>query len=395
VLKKSLSRAAAYLRLQVKSYIIPVGISSKNTLSPSTSHADSKSRLHDFQYAPGSSDPLADDSDLSPVKIRLKSVPSIEQEKHKCSCCGKYFRHLKGLSSGADYFNQEFCHRWFCPSCGKVARLIANTGRIHKRRYLKLLSKLGHLQGLSHISLRQFVFTLPLNLRAHFLDRAALLAFKGICLRLLKKTFPGREIISYLHCFGDGESGFHPHWNFHLIEKRGVRLLIDLDVLESIRAKYLLAMQKYCVALNLIKPGVIDLHYNFARSTNQVIHQLKYMCKPHPYYEDLEMVCRDFELYEFFVLTMKGFGYVESYNIKGVEVLSDEPSIADVELIVKERLGPGKYGCVSHNWLKMQFQPVEIEHLNDSLIRIKPFDYLGESKKDSLSHVQNDDCCPF
>lgn len=316
---------------------------------------------------------LADDEDevedLSfgdSAKIpKTRPVICVEGEETRCALCGRLLSHLVGRRSGHSYYKLKTCFRWFCPDCGKVRKEIAKTGRLHRRRCQNLLDKIG---SLDHISLRQYVFTMPAELRVSFLDRDAILSFKRMCYKIVKTLHPGKPIIAYFHAFGDKVPGYNPHWNFHVLEPKNT--VLRIDNLDQVKAMF----RKSLIGYGCRGDWKINIFYSFAIETGRVLHRLRYMCRPHPNSKDVSYIRSKSELWDFFLVKMKGFDYITCYgDLSTFDISDGGETLAELEEKAGEPLRYDPYGTITYTQFKMMFQPCERVELSDGFYRIDEY----------------------
>lgn len=220
------------------------------------------------------------------------------------------------------FFMPIDCKKFWCPDCG------GKNGKIHHRRLGNVLDRIifdGHF-------LRQFVFTIPIELRNHFQDREMLNAFIALVNRIIEKEFSS-DIwqVDYLHLFGDGQAGterrFHPHVNVHVLDGINKSWKLSPERLDRIRMRY----RKALTALLGLKQeiAVCDVHYSYRVGKGKMMHAVRYMSRPFDV-DILDHISE--ELQHFLVLDLKGFQYLRYLKMakgkKNEKMLSDEASAA-------------------------------------------------------------------
>jgi len=189
-------------------------------------------------------------------KVRL-----VNREIKKQRRCKRTVLELYSKKINKFIYIPIFCNKWWCYKCSGY------NGRIHKARIDSVSNRLI----LKEIAIRQFVFTIPYELREHFTNRQALQAFFNIVHRLIdryfgidvsngkakKKSRLDKGVIAYLHLFGGDKSFdpdlFNPHVNVHIIEKRSAfvnkkKLRIPKKILHAIKHSYRKALKSYIIS---------------------------------------------------------------------------------------------------------------------------------------------------
>lgn len=237
------------------------------------------------------------------------------------------------------------CGNWLCPRCGK------KSGYIHTKRLGRILLRLirkykAHCTELYQagsidlqygtFNLRQFVFTLPLEVRKYFTTRKALQDFCRFVERLIKKRFPGQASFRYLHLFGDKRPElWSPHVNIHVFNFQEEDLWLTLD---EIKASYVKPLKAYILEVFGERPypelwQKIDIHYSYVEGAKTytrkikapktgkvqqseipglklIMHRITYMARPCPGPANFDAIKDNECLLRLCVVEMKGFHYI-------------------------------------------------------------------------------------
>ena len=203
------------------------------------------------------------------------------------------------------------CKKWWCPVCG------GKKGKIHKKRILGILEKVNFEKTF----FRQFVFTLPESVRDQFKTRDGLNSLIKMCVKIVKKYFPRKKFIMYLHINGDQDPRkFHPHVNVHVFENldRGV-WKISLEMLDDIKTKYLIDVREFLKDYTLEK---VDVHYEYRVGKVKMAHSIRYMSRP---YAAAIVESKDEVFKELVVVGLQSFKPIRYYGFKkGVDYLNDD-----------------------------------------------------------------------
>jgi len=299
----------------------------------------------------------------------------IENEVSKVLGCDRTALRFLGVTSGLTYYKFIKCMRWFCSKCG------SHNGHIHNKRLSSILDRLG--ASLQSMALRQFIFTIPPEWRPYFQSRAGLNAFIRISEKIIKKSFPGKESILYLHCFGDrAERGeFNPHCNIHVREDdKNQRFMIEAEQLSEMKKALWRGLTAYIRTQNgefkslwRDAAGRMNIFYSFATDEKRVKHRLRYMSRLHPNFDDYRYLKKNRSLLRLFVVDMKGFAYVRHFNVtKGDVVDVDRAAeLREAEGFAGERLRFVKGGELLRREFDMLFREWDYEMVADGFYRIK------------------------
>lgn len=187
----------------------------------------------------------------------------------KSAHCGNTLVKLFNLEARSVGFLPIRCNKWWCETCG------GKNGKIHKNRLSNLSERINYKKDF----LRQLIFTVPESIRHSFKSREGLNSLIKMSIGVVKKHFPGRKLIMYLHINGDREPGkFHPHVNIQVIESlEGVSWKIGKKTLEEIKADYVKRLRFFIKDHSLEK---IDVRYSYRVGRGQISHSVRYMCRP-------------------------------------------------------------------------------------------------------------------
>jgi hypothetical protein len=232
---------------------------------------------------------------------------------------------------------------------------------------------------LEKYDLRQFVFTVPAEMREKFLSREALSWGISQAKKITAKFFGvpvldrhghingyklEKGVIEYLHVFGDDEPGvFKPHFNIHILEEKGQRLKIESGVLDEIRGAWLKVLKSKCHEL-----AVVDVHYSFTTRGKMNGHRVKYMCRP--WSADDYAGVQDDRLKNLLLVEMIGFQYLRFWGAMANCKYRDEMQLSevkqDLEKKVQEKLIPLFYSP-----LDFEAWGDRLEEIDDGFYRIK------------------------
>ncbi len=226
--------------------------------------------------------------------------------------CQKSVVWFEGQSSGLHYVKKIDCRKHWCPVCG------GKGGHIHKNRIHSVLRRLD----IDQYNIRQFVLTVPESLRDKLKDRESINKLISYSKQLTDKFFGvpvfdkkghvrkyhlEKGCISYLHLFGDEQSGIYkPHVNIHIFEDKKEKLILSESILNSIRKYWLKKLRQFDQSLD-----VADIHYKFRIAKGHKLHAIKYMTKS--WGADDFQQCDD-ELKNFLVMEMSGFQYLRFWG---------------------------------------------------------------------------------
>lgn len=222
--------------------------------------------------------------------------------------------------------NEEFaraisCGRFWCPDCG------GKNGEVHKKRMGNVLDKFQMEGGM----LRQFVFTIPPEVRHFFHSRDMLNKFFLLVNRLIEREY-GKDIwqVDYLHLFGDRKPGqavrqFHPHINVHIRGEVNESWKLPEAKLDQIKWSYRHALSKLLNLPHVLE--IADVHYSYRVGRGKIIHAIRYMSRPLDQ-DILDQV--DDDMKHFLVLDMKGFQYIRYLKQAKGQGNQDDEGIAEV-----------------------------------------------------------------
>lgn len=247
-------------------------------------------------------------------------------ELSRSEMCGKSLLDLHEWDSDTTYYKRVHCGKWWCPTCGGAG------GTIHRTRLSKIREKLP-VRG--EYLLRQFIFTVPESVRCRFKSRDGINQLFQSTARIIKKYFPEKSAVQYLHLFGDKRSGvFHPHINVHVLDEIDSEWKLSSEKIEEIKLSWLRALRGYVGALE-----VADVHYRFLSSAFRRNHAVKYMSRPAGIYNYKAVVeSGDYELLFLLTVALKGLSQIRwiGKKITGDEMIGDE---ADVVKEVEKEIG--------------------------------------------------------
>ena len=203
------------------------------------------------------------------------------------------------------YYHIMDCRKHWCPICG------GNGGKIHQHRKKAIFQRVD----LTKYNIRQFVLTIPENIRSSFMSRYGMNQLFKAANRLMKKYF-GKDaaMIAYIHLFGDekeDKSGnqlkFHPHVNVHIFEETYIKLKLDQETLEKIKVSWMKALKGMGHDVE-----IIDIQYLFKLKIREKRHAVKYMSRPTWGKEQIEEAKQ--EIRELLILGLKGFQYLRFWG---------------------------------------------------------------------------------
>ncbi len=176
------------------------------------------------------------------------------------------------------------CRKPLCENCGGYG------GLIHKTNFARILKRFGNLEGKF---LRQFVFTVPGNLRTCFMSKGGLNSLFGITKRVIKKNFgivaPGKKrkrregprfelqknAVAILHLLGE-EVIYNPHINVLLLDNRDNKMKLTEEILHEIKRSYKRALQAYTGT----RLDTVSVHYAYKASKADIKKSVWYMARP-------------------------------------------------------------------------------------------------------------------
>jgi len=173
----------------------------------------------------------------------------------ECKTCGKVF------------YKALLCGREWCPECG------SDGSWVHRRRMASWWDKMMQMNSVGYL-----VVTMPEELQKHILSdtvqnaKNILQDIRRYWIRKLKFEYNDFRGLCRYHWVGDDGSKWYPHLNF-LLDLGWV----DDGVLDRWRSDYLRWIEsKYDLT---IKAKTTVIWYNYAGSTGQKVHWLKYITR--------------------------------------------------------------------------------------------------------------------
>ena len=285
--------------------------------------------------------------------------------------CGSSVAVFSGSVTGHTYLKTIHCRKQWCPVCG------GKGGQVHKSRMHSILNRVD----VDKYNARQFVFTIPENLRELFKDRNQLSELFKMSKSVIEKYFGvpifdkrghvkkyrlEKPVIAYLHAFGDKSPGvFMPHINVHVLESKKEILKIDQSILDSINKSWLIKLKKYDPCIS-----VVDVQYSFVTKKGKFIHKLKYMSRPWAK-EDYEAIT-DESLKALLVLDLSGFQYLRYWGYLSNRSYKDEMELNEVEEGIEDKIDEK----LTYHFI----QPFDYESWNNRLIEINEGFYLLKNK---------------
>jgi len=338
---------------------------------------------------------------------------TVGDEFRKSSGCGKTAMKLEGVKTGSTFFKFIHCFRWFCEKCGSKG------GRIHKKRLSRILQRvtkqireISVIQtcretiriGDGTLDLRQFVFTVPMELRKYFMTREDITALNRFPERIVNDDFHGCPSLRYFHAFGDKSKGVYaPHVNIHVFEIFKKLLKIPIEQLQDIRKRYGLALKGYIYQVYKVKVpdeilNKIDIHYSyvegdkiyerniFNKDLNEyekvqveghklIIHRISYMSRPCPGYKDLDSIKGDPDMLALFVVGMKGFHYITNCGSWKMKDNDRKDEAREMEALAGESLriardSDGYMIFISKAEFLLTYAPKDYTELSDGFYRV-------------------------
>lgn len=276
----------------------------------------------------------------APTRGDFGFIDSYEYKLAVSGQCQKSVVWFLGESSGLHYVKKIDCRKHWCPVCG------GKDGNIHKNRIHSVLKRVD----VDQFNIRQFVLTVPESLRDKLKDRESINKLILYSKQLTEKFFGvpvfdkrghvkkyhlEKGCISYLHLFGDEQSGvYKPHVNVHILEDKKTKLILSESILNSIRKYWLKKLRQFDESLS-----VVDVHYKFRINKGHKLHAIKYMTKAWGV-DDFNQ-CDD-ELKKFLVMEMSGFQYLRFWgalaNCNYKDEFNCNEEKADCESKVGEKL---------------------------------------------------------
>lgn len=236
---------------------------------------------------------------------------------------------------------------------------------------------------LAEIVIRQFVFTIPPEWRKYFESRGALNAFVRLAENVIKKLYPGKYSILYLHCFGDraAKGDYNPHVNIHVKEDdMTARFALSLESLREIKkmlwqglTSYIRTQDSGFRATWKESEERMNIHYSFVKGEKKIKHKLRYMSRLHPNFEDYKYLKRNRAMLRLFVIEMKGFNYIRYFNGSAEKQVSDvdrREEVREMEGVCGERLKFIVGGNIKRSEFNMLYRSWDYEELTEGFYRI-------------------------
>jgi len=379
----------------------------ENTVSEQNNEV---SYLESMTYIPGGVGGSYDDIG----EFKNGKWTSIASELRKVNACGKSAIGLRGRKTNDLFYKFIFCYRWMCEKCG------SRGGRINRRRFSQIIKKLNTALlktryvrtcdelidlGDGTLDLRQFVFTVPIDLRQYFQTKKDVTALCRIAERVVKKACPGIPLIRYFHAFGEKEKGiYNPHVNIHGFEVTKKILAMTPGELQKIKEDwawglmgYLSATKKIYLKKEYLKK--VNIHYSFVESDKVykrnkwnkenhcyegfaveglklLIHRIEYMSRPCPGSEDLEYIKKDIQLLKMFVVEMKGFRFITNCGSWGIKDIDYKLEAQEAENLAGEPLRleydkQGKPLYITRGVFDLKYKEWDYDELSEGFYRIK------------------------
>jgi len=183
---------------------------------------------------------------------------------------------IKGeCKNGHRFAKAILCGKEYCPSCGE------NWSWVHQRRYYRWLPKLRTFNKVGYL-----VITLPMEIRAFFLDKHKLNEFRRYVIRLMKRNGYDRGLCRWHWCGEDGAT-WHPHLNLLFKE-----VWIEKEILVKLRE--LITAKLEMMTGRLISALVIN--YSYSRNRLKHKHWLRYVTRAtfRKFHEDIYKVIKGY-----------------------------------------------------------------------------------------------------
>jgi|GEM_PF-3279630 len=269
---------------------------------------------------------------------------SIIKELNKPYYCKKSVAVLQPLNNKELYHRKLECLKPWCATCG------GKNGLLHQNRIEAVNKRLPEVE---QIALRQFVFTIPCEMRRYFFCKDSLNHLFGIVQRVIEKAFgievgkPAKDgeikyqldkgVIAYLHLIGGHDSDinrkFHPHVNVHVIEVKSALnseedLWLSGAELQAIKNNFRKALKSYAAYIGAKinedagtmsriykKINVADVHYKHKYTYVEVANAINYMTEPlsHAYFDELQQEKQN-PLLELLILGLKRFRVIRYWG---------------------------------------------------------------------------------
>lgn len=252
----------------------------------------------------------------------------IDTQLNRIAQCGRSWVKQEVLfSEDSEYekgdilLKRVMCRSVFCPDCGSKG------GLKHRQRKTSVYRKMKKAGDLSKMALRQFIFTVPTSQRDFFMSREKVVAFRKLCVELVRDVAPDQPPMVFVHLFGDLDLLYKPHINIFAIASKRAGLFIHADKLESMRCAFKKGLA--AIGCKLLTTDVVDFHYSFKKTIAGISHAVKYMTRPVPSYSQVETFVNrrssgDERILHFLLVEMKGFQYI-SYPRHEWDKISGSP----------------------------------------------------------------------
>ena len=336
---------------------------------------------------------------------RKNRYVTVGEELRKTGGCMQTALSMRGKVTRKQFLAFIKCWRWLCPDCG------SDGGRIHNKRVHRVLKRIGAMMDGLVFNLRQTVFTLPVEVRQYFMSPKDLTALSRMAERVHKKVVSESQSIRYLHCFGEKNRAiFSPHVNIHAFETEDCLLKLTPEKLKQIKFEWARSLKAYLWEVYKVRAAdevwqKIDVHYSFVEGCKEyrgkkgvipgvalIIHRIKYMCRLHPGFANLDAIKDNEGLLRLFVCEMKGFHYITncgSWKIKDCDrkeemkemtSLAGEPLELDLD---KDK----KIIYYTKAEVELKFRPKEMIELSEGFYRID--EMRLEKKKGKKNEKRN------
>lgn len=294
---------------------------------------------------------------LEPNELHcLSSSEEYIKEMKKVDMCGKSLIKLLDTGDMSTHYKKIFCHKAFCPDCGR------RKGRVHKKRMRAVLTK---LKGAKDINFGQHIFTFPQEVREIMKSRDLLNKAIRAITKIIKKNFGKRGIFINLHIGGDKNKGvYKPHINVDVVLKKEETYKLTKEKREKIKNDWNEWLLK-----NLGIEGKRPYNYRFKNTLRKVLHEIEYMTRPVGF---AELENYDQKTQEFLVVEMKNFKYLRfggklsntEYSDECEHIANDFEGKAKGYFIMQDIISIGEFN--------LQFRNKDLEVLGDGHYRVKP-----------------------
>lgn len=317
-------------------------------------------------------------------KVGGGQLVSVDAGLEKVAKCGSSYGRFMECQSGSDIFIRIDCHKWFCPVCG------GKDGREVQKRFRESLEQFEGALGkgfMDRYYFRQFVFTVPLELREKFQSKRGCSNLMKAVSRLINKPewaypdktrqtrknpFAGQMFFQTFHAMGEqGVYEFNPHVNIEIPTDRHENAMLSKELLDDLKDAWLLVLKGYGY-----KGTARNVNYQYKYQPGQMIHALHYMNKPMGCENGawvMSQLIEDerWDLIEFYTVELKGLHQRKMFNkgkVRDMENESDDVKrgLNDVEEILRRegvlKDGQKPYykfqGIISKTEMFMQFHPM-------------------------------------